>query len=697
MILPTQLLELAKQGKHPTGYVALDTETSGLHIDDNARMSAISIAFVDENNGLTEHIPLGLWDNGSATKQTHQIGNQQVPIISLAWPLDQGLTGTGKPEDTNQGALFPEADNLPLSEWQALKDWLQLLGERGPYLTMHHSKFDLMILRAGIRGYEHTKHGAGIELEPQTAWDTQNVAHLLWSYHGTTSLKPTSTREFGEDLEDEQQKVKEYLRKKKLPTGRWDLIPWDIVGPYADLDARLTLRLTLHQQWLLSQGAADWLDGTKRRMNAKQAIERRMNTTRMLYRMEKRGLPYDSSQVGKVTAELRKRIQQLEQELPFKPATLPGAKHYWFGEGTNKHGTEGLGLRPVAVTEKGEPQLNAHVVRKLAVREVPGINTWRNLQKAKTANDRWYSGWGSMVGDDGRLRGNVRQNGTVSGRFSISRVQLQAIPHDFRLDGFEVLEGIPTPRGMIGAGVQPGYKLWELDLANAELRVAAMMAKCTRMLQLIHEGKDLHGDAATQLFDVQPDDPNWGQMRNVAKRANFSLIFGVGWEKLQEDIDVQTGIVLSDSETQQLVLGWNALYPQYQQAIHRTSRVVKNRQIKHGVGWIQGPNGERRWFTQDEQVHKAFNQRVQSALAQFGNDWWLSSDQKIQQQLTEAGYEDQLDKIGLVMLIHDSMVLLLPEQDELDERIVQSVVDDGVAIWSQWFPSVPGGVDAEPW
>src|SRR5699024_1868281 len=60
MILPTQLLELAKQGKHPTGYVALDTETSGLHIDDNARMSAISIAFVDENNGLTEHIPLGL-------------------------------------------------------------------------------------------------------------------------------------------------------------------------------------------------------------------------------------------------------------------------------------------------------------------------------------------------------------------------------------------------------------------------------------------------------------------------------------------------------------------------------------------------------------------------------------------------------------------------------------------------------------
>src|SRR5690625_513419 len=216
---------------------------------------------------------------------------------------------------------------------------------------MHHSKFDLMILRAGIRGYEHTKHGSGIELEPQTAWDTQNVAHLLWSYHGTTSLKPTSTREFGEDLEDEQQKVKESLRKKKLPTGRWDLIPWDIVGPYADLDARLTLRLTLHQQWLLSQGAADWLDGTKRRMNAKQAIERRMNTIGRLHRMEKRRRRYDSSDVGRVSARIRKRIQPQEQGGPARPGTPRGAKGNWFGEGTR-----GLGPRPGGVTEKGEPK-----------------------------------------------------------------------------------------------------------------------------------------------------------------------------------------------------------------------------------------------------------------------------------------------------------------------------------------------------
>src|SRR5699024_8201033 len=89
MILHTQLLELAKQGKHPTGHVALDTETSGLHSDNNARMSTISIAFVVENHGLTELLTLALWNYGSETKHTHQIGDQQVPIVSLAWPYDQ--------------------------------------------------------------------------------------------------------------------------------------------------------------------------------------------------------------------------------------------------------------------------------------------------------------------------------------------------------------------------------------------------------------------------------------------------------------------------------------------------------------------------------------------------------------------------------------------------------------------------------
>lgn len=701
MIKPSELLALAEDGIMPAGNVSLDTETSGLFTDDGARVATVSVAWEDQDGVWGDLVDTEMCDWGSQTYNIEEVGlgalgySIRTPVVSFAWPFDQGLSCTGKPEDTGQGSLLPDAENLPDSEYQALLDWLRLIArQRGPYLDFQHGKFDLHIVAAGLR----TNPALAIDLEPWVAWDTQNVTNLLWSYTGTTSLKPTTQRLWHDGADDEQQKVKDYLRKSKLPTGRWDLMPWSIIGRYADKDARLTTRLRIHQQYIVEEGAdGTWLDGTGTRMTLQEAIDRRLDTSKMLYRMERRGLPFAADRVGDISRELDRRIAGLTHELPFHPATLPAAKHYWFGTGKNRQGVEGLGLQPVSVTENGEPQLNAYAVQKLAIRDVPGIETWRDLQKAKTANDRWYRGWGSMLGDDGRLRGSVRQNGTVSGRFSIERVQLQAIPHDFRLGGYPVLDGLATPRGLIGAGVADGYRLWELDLANAELRVAALMAGCERMLTLIGEGADLHGDAAQQLFGVHPDDPTWGRMRGVAKRANFSLIFGVGWEKLQNDIDTQTGVVLSDEEAQRLVYDWNGLYPEYQRAIKRTSAALKGRQMKHGKGWVQVFNGERRWFTATEETHKAMNQRVQSSLAQFGNSWWLSSDAIIDEELTEAGYGDELHKTGLVMLIHDSMVLLLPTAGGLDEKIVRMVQDDGVRLWGETFPGVPGGVDATVW
>jgi DNA polymerase-1 len=289
-----------------------------------------------------------------------------------------------------------------------------------------------------------------------------------------------------------------------------------------------------------------------------------------------------------------------------------------------------------------------------------------------------------MVGEDGRLRASFRQNGTVSGRFSVERVQLQAIPHDYRLNG-EIMKGIPTPRQLISNGVPAGYELWELDLAQAELRVAALYANCERMLTLIRNGEDLHADAAIQLFKVKPTDDNWGEMRNVAKRANFSLIFGVGADKLRGDIEAQTGIVLSKTETQQLIYDWHNLYPEFHRSIESHMRVIEKRQEQHGMAWITLWNGERRWFNEMEEAHKAFNQRVQPALAQFGLDWWLATERRL------MGMDGQ----GIVMTIHDSLVLMLRADSAIDTATEIQML--GVELWDKVFAGVPGGVDCKKW
>ena len=648
---PTDLLRLAEQGVYPSAAVALDTETSGLHVDDGARVAVVSVAWY----------------------ATHEWApHERDGIVSFAWPFDQGTQGTGKPEDDGQGSFFEENVNLDRGEWEALLTWLRLVGHHyGEYLVMHHAKFDMHMMNAGVRRWP----GVGINLYPWLKWDTQNVCHLAWPESKTTSLKPTAKRIWGIAETDESEMVQQYLRKAKLPNGRWDLVPWDLIEPYAEQDARLTLRLFEYQTELAALGElTPWTDETD------YLIGRRLEVTKMLYRMERRGLPFDAKTALETADRIDQMVTELEAQLPFKPPTLPMAKHYWFGTG-ERHGVTGLGLTPYAFTQSGAPQVNATVVEKMAKNGVPAADVWRDLQKLQTVGSRWYRGWGSMAGKDGRLRASVRQNGTVSGRFSVERVQLQAIPHDYRLGG-EVLKGIPTPRKLIGDGVPEGKQLWELDLAQAELRVAALYAGCGRMLELIHAGEDLHADAAKQLFGITPDDPSWGEMRNVAKRANFSLIFGVGADKLRGDIEAQTGIVLSYEETKQLVNDWNRLYPEYRQAIEMHQSIVERRQRK-GWGWVELWNGERRWFAPEEEAHKAFNQRVQPALAQFGLDWWLASDR-------------ELDGQGeIVMTIHDSLVLLLNEDNA--EQVAEDIRQVGIALWDVVFAGVPGDIDAKRW
>ena len=672
---PHQLTELThnRQPEH----LALDTETSGLYTDAGARPSTISIAWTDPHGAYAQDIPPGqhTTETGIVTYLPEKtLTGEPLWVLSLAWPFDQGTDNTNKPEDTGATPLWGQNQNHDATSWRHLIRWIE---QNHLPLVMHHAKFDCHMLAAGLRDQPETGWPAAID---HVTWDTQNVTSLIWGMHGTTALKPTFQRVFDEHVTDEQQTVKNYLATNKLPTGRWDLIPWDVIAKYADLDARLTIRLHHAQQ---AQIASD--------PKLTRLVQRRLDTTKMLYRMERRGLPFDRELALQESERLTQREEQLRQQLPFTPATLPTAKHYWFGRGTKK-GVTGLELDPIDTTETGQPKLDASTVRELISRQTPGAQEWAELNKALNANSRWYHGWAQLAGPDGKLRGTVRQNGTRSGRFSIERVQLQAVPHDYRLEGYQVLEGITTPRGLIGAGVKPGQTLWELDLANAELRVAAKYAGCVKMLELIHQGADLHGETAQELFKVKPDSPDWYQYRTIAKRANFSLIFGVGWAKLQDDIYTQTGVAMSDYDARELVEGWNALYPEYRRAINKAMWRVEDRQKQHRYGWVKMSNGEHRWFTETEEAHKAFNQRVQGNLAQFGIDWWLQADQLIDQQL--QGHDPGF---GLVMLIHDSMVLLLPSEHQLDEQIVQGVVEIGERLWGDWFKGVPGGVDPEVW
>ena len=685
---PSDLLALANIGTIPEE-ISCDTETSGLFADDGARVSTVSVAWVDWN---------GEWADFSdrlVYREEVIDGDGNIAYVaSVAWPFDQGVTG--KPEDRGQGMLWAEAENLDKAEWVALCDWLEKVGN----LVWHNAPFDLEKFRVGPRWAPDI----GRELEHVTTWDTMNVTQFLYPLltlpgHSkpTLALKDVMTILMSgiseEVVASEQEIIKKYLRKAKLPPGRWDLMPWDVIEAYAGEDARLTIRLKNHQVHDIEMGRFPHAGANPDEAYA--AIIRRMEKAiKPCYRMERRGLPYDEVRSRLAADMCAVRAKEVAERLPFAPPTPDEAKAFFFGQGVTSKGEERLDLPAYELTDKGAPSLTAEVLQRMVNDGVPHAAVWAEYRKVQTAESMWYTGYADKMGQDGRLRTRLKPTGAVSSRFSASRVNLQATPQDYRLSDHAILDGIPTPRALIQSAVDAlqmggvGWKLYRLDLEQAELRVAADYAGEDKMLQMIQDGVDLHTYTTMELFpDVDPDDPLFkSKWRQVGKKGNFSLCFGSEWKTFAEMVAKDTGIYLPEQESRRIVRDWNGLYKAYRPCIETHSRKVARRQAQHGYGWIDLKNKERRWFGKYEETHKAFNQRVQGNLAQFGLDWIYATDT----YLIGQGLDEY--KAGLVLTVHDSQELLLPD-NEAGEAMAETCANFGRELWKEWFPNVPGGVD----
>ena len=624
------------------GWVAFDTETCALHPDDTdtgQAVSVVSVAYRTRDDRL--------W--------------------SVAYPFAQGREYSDKLRGPN---LTDEA-------FQNLITWLC---GAGVGLMAHNIKFDLLHMSRGVMapvGYR------GWDLSYRRLLDTAVAAKEVWPHDSMKLKEGIGVKLWGEDVTAEKAALKKHLGPQTNP--RYDRVPWEIMQPYAARDAELCFALgdlLLHRA---EEGEInlDWLWREHRVMRA-------------LLRMEQLGLPYPRAESEEIAAELERRLADRQAQLPFK---VKDAAKYFFGSeelvGPTGAAVQPANLRPYSVTPKtGKPQFTTEVLDRMVEDGVPFARELAEVKKAQTAHNLWYTGYAARTGLDGRLRTVFRQvasargdsGGTASGRFSVERVNLQAIPHDYRLTG-SLLAGLPTPRALIGkaAAQIEGTKLWELDLAQAELRVAAMMAGCRVMLDLIAAGADLHGRTATELFGIGPDAPNWYQMRTVAKRANFSGIFGVGGATFRGMVRREAGVDYSLREADRIIEGWRSLYPEYQAKLDEDQGIVQAHRK------IPLANGRFRYYRWGEDSRSAFNQRVQGSLAEMNKDWLLATDRLMHEADLGIG-----SGLGLLLSIHDSMVLLLPDND-YGEHLVDCVVRAGIKAWDNIFPEIGGGVDVAAW
>jgi DNA polymerase I-like protein with 3'-5' exonuclease and polymerase domains len=563
-------------------------------------------------------------------------------LVTKAFPFDQGVRD--KLPNPQLGldlfGIKEEDVNLPREAWDELLAWLQR-----QKLGFHNAKFDLHMMRVG------TRHWPGVDLVVQFWWDTMLAAGILdpLEMRGLDA----QVQRLGLGSKKGMDEVKGWLSRNKHPKGRYDLVPWDIIEGYVTADTEMTAALLQHQlNRLKDPDLAPVLE----------RIQRDFDLTRALYCMEARGIRYDDARSMEAADKLEAEANEIEKRMPFI-ANGTGAMGYFVKK---------LKLETDRSSEKtGRPTIDEEQVRKWVKEEVPWAREYAEVTKKRRAVSMWYRGYPEKIGRDGRLRTTFRQGHVKSGRMSVERVQLQALPKKDKN-----IEGIPGIRELILA--EEGCGLWNLDLSQAELRVASHYAQCVNMLKQLADGEDIHSNTTRQVIHVDEDHPNWKEKRDIAKRLTFGGIFQIGPDTFQATLSKLADLHLPISECQDLIWGWRRMYPEFGVAYRKAEKKME------GDGFVRLlPNTEyemKSYLGPRDWPRTGWNRMVQGSLAlAFG--FWLGEIEK-----RWPGYA--------ILTVHDSIVIEAP----LSEG--QPVAEEIAAFGAEFMTNIFGiemKVDVDGW
>lgn len=623
------------------------------------------------------------------------------------------------------------APNLPATEYAKLIAWLDRRDNLTMHNSIHDMPMFAAGLRAGAGSNPEIWDGWGAwdpdsepgtwelnkpqrlnmmepTLEPpvnpatrrRAIWCTLVIQKQLIDPLEPAALKKTAKRLWGEDEGTEAEELKDELSKVGVQmTKRYDLLVWaGAMSKYAAKDTQLTARLKEYQLACADNGEVlpKFWDLVKDEME--------LRTT--LYRMERRGVYYAVDRSLAEGAKLRVRNRKIAAVMPFDPSKIAQAKRFYYGPTCSRSadvqvpapgggdpwaedltfptvcekscpecgGKNGMGLEPTSRTEKTrQPQLDLTELRKLVSEGRPWAQEFMAWTKNRNSDSKWYTGWAKRTGKDGRIRTRYKQTkgdfdrasdgkgGTVSGRLAVGRWQAQAIPH-----GRLIPEDTEPIRSIIGD--EPGYDLYEHDLATGEMRVVTVIAGSTKLWDALDSGADLHAMNAKALFGVDPDHPQFYDLRNAAKRGTFGILYGGGVKALMEQIEAASGVPISMQATKDAMESFFTEYPEFRRLTNQATQKVTRWQ--GGCGYLTMLDGWRRWYSPSEKTNSAVNQVIQGNLARGMVKWMLAVEREMP---------------GVLLLqIHDSLVTR-HTADEAGRKEAEQVSAIGEREFQKYF------------
>ena len=243
----------------------------------------------------------------------------------------------------------------------------------------------------------------------------------------------------------------------------------------------------------------------------------------VLAALEQRGIKVDLAAFSVFLDEVQKELDRLTAELyaaaggPFNIRSAQQLGELLFGK---------LGLAPAGKTRGGQLSTAQDALEKLSGLHplVDGVLEYRKLEKLRST---YLAPLPRLVDANGRIHTCFNQLATATGRLSSSNPNLQNIP----------VRGPFGQRMRACFVAQEGMALLSADYSQVELRVLAHMSQDEALLEAFRQGTDIHARTAALLYDLELENVSPEQRRN-AKTINFGLIYGMGSQKLAQELKI---------------------------------------------------------------------------------------------------------------------------------------------------------------
>lgn len=292
---------------------------------------------------------------------------------------------------------------------------------------------------------------------------------------------------------------------------------------------------------------------------------------------------------------------------------------------------EGLGLKAIKKTPKGQPSTNEEALKLLDHPLVGLILSYRTLTKL---NSTYLESLPKQIDKKtARLHTSYHQAITSTGRLSSSNPNLQNIPIRSEL-GARI-------RGAFIAS--SGNVIVAADYSQIELRIMAHISKDEHLLEAFRDNKDVHTQTASMMFNVPIDSVTKDHRRN-AKAINFGLIYGMSAFGLAKQINV------SRTEAKEYI---DAYFDNYIGVLNYMNNIKDSAKIK---GYVETIIGRRLYLPQINAKNKMLQQHALRTA--INAPMQGSSADIIKSAMIDVNHwigKDNKD-IKMIMQVHDELV-----------------------------------------